>query len=73
MNYEGLTTLRADIAALANRMCDIRAEMNALEAACRFDSENLAERLACQTVFRANTLYMQAYNEILELDACFKD
>lgn len=38
MNYEGLTTLRADIAALANRMCYIRAEMNALEAACRFDS-----------------------------------
>lgn len=58
MNYEGLSTLRADIAALANRMCDIWAEMNALEASCRFDSESLAERLARQNVFCANTLYM---------------
>ncbi|EOT1321146.1 hypothetical protein MZE14_31250, partial [Escherichia coli] len=26
-----------------------------------------------QTLFRANRLLMEAYTEILELDACFKD
>ncbi|ENF62810.1 hypothetical protein ECP03048168_5130 [Escherichia coli P0304816.8] len=31
-----------------------------------------AERLR-QTLFRANRLLMEAYTEILELEACFKD
>lgn len=26
-----------------------------------------------QTLYRANRLFMEAYTEILELDACFKD
>ncbi|EQB8221815.1 hypothetical protein ACYUOO_004995, partial [Klebsiella aerogenes] len=39
----------------------------------RFDSDVLAERLTRQTLFRINALFMAAYNEILELDACFKD
>ncbi|MFV9372210.1 hypothetical protein ABQ487_31140, partial [Raoultella ornithinolytica] len=26
-----------------------------------------------QTLFRINALFMAAYNDILELDACFKD
>ncbi|HGW2437162.1 TPA: hypothetical protein ACNK02_005745, partial [Escherichia coli] len=26
-----------------------------------------------QTLFRASHLFMKAYNEILELDYCFKD
>ncbi|MCM4706258.1 hypothetical protein MMO60_26905, partial [Escherichia coli] len=29
--------------------------------------------LARQTLYRANRLFMEAYTEILELDACFKD
>ncbi|EJY2237464.1 hypothetical protein OFW54_002988 [Salmonella enterica] len=39
----------------------------------RFDSGVLTERLTRQTLFRVNALFMAAYNEILELDACFKD
>jgi hypothetical protein len=73
MNYSGLETLRADVADLANSMCDLRTAMNELERLYRFDSEALAERLARQTLCRANGLFMQAYHEILELDACFKD
>lgn len=73
MNYAGLEDLREDVANLANSMCDIRTTLNELEHRYRLDSESLAERLARQTLFRANMLFMQAYNEILELDACFKD
>ncbi|WP_324724487.1 hypothetical protein [Lelliottia sp. JS-SCA-14] len=73
MNYAGLEDLRTDVASLANTMCDLRTTLNALERRYRFDSEALAERLARQTLCRANVLFMQAYNEILELDACFKD
>jgi hypothetical protein len=54
-------------------MCDLRATLNGMEHRYRFDSDVLAERLARQTLFRINALFMAAYNEILELDACFKD
>jgi hypothetical protein len=73
MNYPGLEQLRADVAGLANDMCDLRAAMNKYQDVYRFDSDVLAERLVRQTLFRANALFMQAYHEILELDACFKD
>ncbi|WP_244566770.1 hypothetical protein [Escherichia coli] len=39
----------------------------------RGGSDTLPERLVRQTLFRANRLLMEAYTEILELDACFKD
>lgn len=73
MNYAGSETLRAEVAALANQMCDLRSIMNDLERQYRFDSDVLAERLTRQTLARINTLFMTAYQEILELDACFKD
>ncbi|OJM67179.1 hypothetical protein BK286_24525, partial [Escherichia coli] len=38
-----------------------------------FTAEHGAERLVRQTLFRANRLLMEAYTEILELEACFKD
>ncbi|ENS0188005.1 hypothetical protein ACEY0N_003289 [Escherichia coli] len=73
MNYAGHEQLRAEVAALANNMCDLRATLNELEHRYRFDSDVLAERLTRQTLFRINSLFMAVYNEILELDACFKD
>jgi len=73
MNYTGSETLRAEVAAQANQMCDLRSIMNDLEHQYRFDSDVLAERLTRQTLARINTLFMAAYQEILELDACFKD
>ncbi|HFI6120582.1 TPA: hypothetical protein ACGR07_002855 [Escherichia coli] len=54
-------------------MCDLRAALNDMEHRYRFDSDVLVERLVRQTLFRANRLFMEAYIEILELDACFKD
>ncbi|EAZ9185779.1 hypothetical protein FNH73_19905 [Salmonella enterica subsp. salamae] len=73
MNYAGHEKLRAEMAEVANNMCDLRATLNGMEHRYRFDSDVLAERLARQTLFRINALFMEAYNEILELDACFKD
>ncbi|VCY60427.1 hypothetical protein BANRA_05577 [Escherichia coli] len=65
--------LRADVAEVANTMCDLRARLNDMEHRCRFDSDVLVERLTRQTLYRANRLFMEAYTEILELDSCFKD
>ncbi|HCM6148939.1 hypothetical protein PGO41_24640 [Klebsiella aerogenes] len=73
MNYAGHEKLRAEVAEVANNMCDLRATLNDMEHRYRFDSNVLAERLARQTLFRINALLMAAYNEMLELDACFKD
>lgn len=61
------------MAEVANNMCDLRAALNDMEHRYRFDSDVLVERLVRQTLFRANRLFMEAYIEILELDACFKD
>lgn len=73
MNYAGHEQLRAEVAALANNMCDLRDALNDMEHRYRFDSGVLTERLTRQTIFRVNALFMAAYNEILELDVCFKD
>ncbi|EHI8478256.1 hypothetical protein J9R05_003714 [Salmonella enterica] len=73
MNYSGHEKLRADVAELANSMSDLRDALNDMEHRYRFDSDVLTERLARQTLFRTRALFMAAYNEILELDTCFKD
>ncbi|ECD6034005.1 hypothetical protein KDH02_004512 [Salmonella enterica] len=73
MNYAGHEKLRADVAELANSMSDLRDVLNDMEHRYRFDSDVLTERLARQTLFRTRALFMAAYNEILELDTCFKD
>ncbi|EJZ8910221.1 hypothetical protein OIX38_004341 [Salmonella enterica] len=73
MNYAGHEKLRADVAELANSMSDLRDALNDMEHRYRFDSDVLTERQARQTIFRTNALFMAAYNEILELDTCFKD
>lgn len=49
MNYAGHKKLRADVAEVANTMCDLRARLNDMEHRCRFDSDVLVERLARQT------------------------
>ena len=73
MNYAGHEKLRAEVAELANNMSDLRDALNDMEHRYRFDSGVLTERLTRQTLFRINVLFMAAYNEIPELDACFKD
>ncbi|HCB9759198.1 TPA: hypothetical protein M2Q73_004557 [Escherichia coli] len=72
MNYAGHEKLRADVAEVANTMCDLRTTMNEMEQRYS-DADTLPERLVRQTLFRASYLFMKAYNEILELDYCFKD
>ncbi|EMZ9261050.1 hypothetical protein ABFE86_002933 [Escherichia coli] len=72
MNYAGHEKLRAEVAEVANAMCDLRTTMNEMEQRYS-DADTLPERLVRQTLFRASYLFMKAYNEILELDYCFKD
>ena len=45
MNYAGHENLRAEVAEVANAMCDLRARLNDMEHRCRFDSDVLVERL----------------------------
>nr|WP_241390596.1 MULTISPECIES: hypothetical protein [Yersiniaceae]ULG17041.1 hypothetical protein 1772p2_00055 [Serratia proteamaculans]ULG20156.1 hypothetical protein 49p3_00066 [Yersinia frederiksenii] len=73
MNYDGHEQLRADVAALANSMCELRDTLNALESSYRYDANDLTERLARQTLCRINGQFLKAYREIIELDAAFKD
>lgn len=72
MNYAGSETLRADVTALANAMYDLRTTLNALESRYRYDVDLLTERLARQAFYRINSLYSEAFREIMSLDACFK-
>lgn len=58
MNYAGHEKLRADVAEVANTMCDLRARLNDMEHRCRFDSDVLVERLTRQTLYRANRLFI---------------
>lgn len=51
MNYAGHEKLRADVAEVANTMCDLRARLNDMEHRCRFDSDVLVERLTRQTLY----------------------
>ena len=73
MNYARHEKLRAEVAEVANAMCDLRTTMKEMEQRYSFNADTLPERLVRQTLFRANRLLMEAYTEILELDACFKD
>lgn len=73
MNYAGYEELRADVAVLANDMCDLRTRLNGLESRWRWNADSLTERLTRQTVCRINTLYLEAYKEVLALDSAFKD
>ena len=60
MNYAGHEKLRAEVAEVVNTMCDLRARLNDMEHCCRFDSDVLVERLARQTLYRANPgLYLR--------------
>ena len=69
MNYAGHEKLRAEVAEVANAMCDLRTTMNEMEQRYSFNADTLPERLVRQTLFRANRLLMEAYTEILELGA----
>ncbi|EML8490086.1 hypothetical protein WAB73_003316 [Salmonella enterica subsp. enterica] len=73
MNYGGHEKLRAEVAALANNMCDVRTTLNRLERTTRYDTDSLAERLIKQTLRRINALYLEAYKEMIELDESFQD
>ncbi len=73
MNYSGHEKLRAEVAALANSMCDLRATLKVLEERYHWQRHGLTERLAGQGLRRINTLLDEAYNESLMLNECFKD
>ncbi|KFX11035.1 MULTISPECIES: hypothetical protein [Pectobacterium] len=73
MNYEGHEKLRADVAALANAMSDMRTKLNVLESRYRFDADSLTERLAAQCLRQINAQFYGAFHEALSLDQNFND
>lgn len=64
MNYAGHEKLRAEVAEVANAMCDLRTTMNEMERRYSFNADTLPERLVRQTLFRANRLLMEAYTDL---------
>lgn len=73
MNYAGNEQLRAEVAALANAMCDLRTTLNTLENVYHYQHDALAARLAGQSLRRINALFSDAYHEMLVLDEAFQD
>ncbi|MDT5380870.1 hypothetical protein LNKOIFOO_003881 [Escherichia coli] len=61
MNYAGHEKLRADVAEVANTMCDLRARLNDMEHRCRFDSDVLVERLTPDAVSRQSPVHGGVY------------
>ncbi|EOK4162650.1 hypothetical protein ACM5X6_005025 [Escherichia coli] len=48
MNYAGHEKLRAEVAEVANAMCDLRTTMNEMEQRYSFNADTLPERLVRQ-------------------------
>lgn len=72
-NYEGHEMLRADIAALADEMCDLHLRLRGLVSAYFWNSDVLAERLAGHILRDAHDRYIEIYKAINELEHHFKD
>ncbi|ROX12092.1 hypothetical protein C3439_11585 [Escherichia coli] len=51
MNYAGHEKLRADVAEVANTMCDLRARLNDMEHRCRFDSDGHCCKVSDEAAF----------------------
>ncbi|OFC63614.1 hypothetical protein [Candidatus Erwinia dacicola] len=73
MNYAGIESLRSDVAELVNMMDELWVRMNALGSHNYRDDTPAAELMARQAVTRINALFLNAYREMLALNACFKD
>lgn len=60
MNYAGHKKLRADVAEVANTMCDLRARLNDMEHRCRFDSDGRKRRMSTSVTrsIRAGSAFM---------------
>nr|AYU69039.1 hypothetical protein D0368_00286 [Escherichia coli] len=52
MNYAGHEKLRAEVAEVANAMCDLRNNHDEMERRYSFNADTLPERLVRQTLFR---------------------
>ena len=72
-NYEGHDGLRADIAVLAEDMCELHLRMRSLVSAYFWNSDELTERLAGHILRDAHDRYVEIYKAINELEHHFKD
>ncbi|ECD9611704.1 hypothetical protein FNZ18_20390 [Salmonella enterica subsp. salamae] len=73
MNYSGNEELRQDIAALSNDMSELHQRIKLLEQKYRWNSKDLAQNLAGQTIRIVNEKFAQLYRDIYELDLIFSD
>lgn len=73
MNYSGNEELRQDIAVLSNDMSELHQRIKLLEQKYRWNSKDLAQNLAGQTLRRVNENFTQLYRDIYELELVFSD
>ena len=67
MNYAGHEKLRADVAEVANTMCDLRARLNDMEHRCRFFCDVLVFSQKPPTQFSAKTQVIEADTPNIEM------
>ena len=72
-NYEGHDVLRAEIAALADEMCELQLRLRGLVSAYSWDSDVLAERLVGHILRDAHDRYVEIYKAIKEMERHFID
>ncbi|EAS1759757.1 hypothetical protein OY11_18020 [Salmonella enterica] len=73
MNYEGYEELRQDIATLSNDMHEMYQRLTLLEQKYRWNSKELTQNLAGQTLRIVNAQFVQFYKDIAELELIFSD
>ncbi|HAT6805173.1 TPA: hypothetical protein JAN03_24685 [Citrobacter freundii] len=73
MNYSGNEELRQDIAALSNDMSELHQRLKLLEQKYRWNSKNLTQNLAGQTLRIVNEKFTPLHRDIYELDLVFED
>lgn len=73
MNYSGNEELRQDIAVLSNDMSELHQRIKLLEQKYRWNSKDLSQNLAGQTIRIVNEKFTQLYRDIYEIDLVFSD
>jgi hypothetical protein len=73
MNYNGNEKLREDVATLSNNMYEMWQMIKQMERDYRYNSENLADRLAGNVIGSVENDFAKLYTAIADLDYQFKD
>ncbi|EGB2526571.1 hypothetical protein M8Q70_002920 [Salmonella enterica] len=73
MNYGNNEKLREDVASLSNDMYEMWQRIKQLQREYRYNSEDLADRMAGMVLEVVESEYARAYTKICEMDYQFQD